>query len=50
MGSAVAWADRASAPMKTVAIVQSSYIPWTGYFELISRCDEFILFDDVQYT
>jgi len=50
MGSAVAWADRASAPMKTVAIVQSSYIPWKGYFELISRCDEFILFDDVQYT
>ncbi len=36
--------------MKTVAIVQSSYIPWKGYFELIARCDEFILFDDVQYT
>ena len=36
--------------MKTVAIVQSSYIPWKGYFELIARSDEFILFDDVQYT
>lgn len=36
--------------MKTVAIVQSSYIPWRGYFDLIARCDEFILFDDVQYT
>jgi len=36
--------------MKTVAIVQSNYIPWKGYFELIARCDEFILFDDVQYT
>jgi len=35
---------------KTVAIVQSSYIPWKGYFELIARSDEFILFDDVQYT
>jgi hypothetical protein len=35
---------------KTVAIVQSSYIPWKGYFELIARCDEFILLDDVQYT
>jgi hypothetical protein len=35
---------------KTVAIVQSSYIPWKGYFDLISRCDEFILYDDVQYT
>jgi len=35
---------------KTVAIVQSNYIPWKGYFDLIARCDEFILFDDVQYT
>jgi len=40
----------ASTSMKTVAIVQSSYIPWKGYFELIARADEFILFDDVQYT
>lgn len=36
--------------MKRVAIVQSNYIPWRGYFELIERCDEFILLDDVQYT
>jgi len=35
---------------KTVAIVQSSYIPWKGYFDLINLVDEFILFDDVQYT
>ncbi|MCX7897464.1 MAG: WbqC family protein [Rhodocyclaceae bacterium] len=35
---------------KTVAIVQSSYIPWKGYFDLIRRSDEFILLDDVQYT
>ena len=35
---------------KTVAIVQSSYIPWKGYFDLINMVDEFILFDDVQYT
>ena len=35
---------------KTIAIVQSSYIPWKGYFDLISRCDEFILYDDVQFT
>lgn len=38
------------ARMKTVAIVQSSYIPWKGYFEIIHDVDEFILFDDVQYT
>jgi hypothetical protein len=36
--------------VKTVAIVQSSYIPWKGYFDLIDRCDELILLDDVQYT
>ena len=37
-------------PGKRVAIVQSSYIPWKGYFDLIHSVDEFILFDDVQYT
>ena len=35
---------------KKVAIVQSSYIPWKGYFDLINLADEFILFDDMQYT
>lgn len=33
-----------------VGIVQSSYIPWVGYFDLISRVDHFVLLDDVQYT
>ncbi len=35
---------------KTIAIVQSNYIPWKGYFDLIRSVDEFILFDDMQYT
>ncbi len=35
---------------KKVAIVQSNYIPWRGYFDLIAYVDEFILFDDVQFT
>src|SRR5262245_55628331 len=35
---------------KKVAIVQSNYIPWKGYFDLINSVDEFILFDDMQYT
>lgn len=35
---------------KTVAIVQSNYIPWKGYFDLINSADVFILLDDVQYT
>ncbi|MDT8899740.1 WbqC family protein [Anaeroselena agilis] len=36
--------------MRKIAISQSNYIPWKGYFDLISRVDEFILFDSVQYT
>lgn len=36
--------------MKKVAIVQSNYIPWKGYFDLINMVDEFILYDDMQYT
>ena len=35
---------------KTVAIVQSNYIPWKGYFDMIRSVDEFVLYDDVQYT
>jgi len=35
---------------KSVAIVQSCYIPWKGYFDLINAVDEFILYDDQQYT
>jgi len=35
---------------KKVAIVQSCYIPWKGYFDLINSVDEFILYDDMQYT
>jgi hypothetical protein len=35
---------------KRVAIVQSSYIPWKGYFDLIRAVDEFVLLDDVQFT
>lgn len=36
--------------MKAVAIVQSNYLPWKGYFDLINSVDEFILYDEVQYT
>lgn len=30
--------------------MQSNYIPWKGYFDLIAAVDEFILYDDMQYT
>ena len=36
--------------MKKVAVLQSNYIPWKGYFEIIKEVDEFIIYDDVQYT
>ena len=36
--------------MKTAAILQSNYIPWKGYFDLIHDVDEFIFYDEVQYT
>ena len=30
-------------------ILQPSYIPWRGYFDLINRADVFVFYDDVQY-
>jgi hypothetical protein len=33
-----------------VAILQSNYIPWKGYFDIIHDVDLFIFYDDVQYT
>ena len=36
--------------MTKIAISQSNYIPWKGYFDLINKVDEFILYDDAQFT
>ena len=33
-----------------VAIIQSCYIPWKGLFDLIGRCDEYVIFDSAQYV
>ena len=35
--------------MKT-AIIQSNYIPWLGYFNIISLVDNFVFYDEMQYT
>lgn len=35
---------------KSVLITQSNYIPWKGYFDNINAVDEFIVYDDMQYT
>ncbi len=34
----------------TVAVLQSNYIPWKGYFDIIHDVDLFVFYDDVQYT
>jgi hypothetical protein len=36
--------------LKSLAILQSNYIPWKGYFDIIGSVDEFVLYDCVQYT
>jgi hypothetical protein len=33
-----------------VAINQSNYLPWKGYFDIINDVDLFIFYDDVQFT
>lgn len=35
--------------MSNCVILQPSYIPWRGYFDLIHRADVFVFYDDVQY-
>jgi hypothetical protein len=35
---------------KRVAIVQSCYVPWKGYFDLINQVDHFLLYDDAEYS
>src|SRR5262249_6869640 len=35
---------------KKIAIIQSNYIPWKGYFDIINMVDAFIVYDDAQFT
>jgi len=35
---------------KRIAILQSNYIPWKGYFDIIRSVDDFVIYDDVQFT
>jgi hypothetical protein len=34
----------------TAVILQSNYIPWKGYFDMLNMADTFIIYDEVQYT
>ena len=36
--------------MKRLALIQSAYIPWKGFFDFIDRCDEFIIYDTAAYS
>jgi len=36
--------------MTTVAVLQSNYLPWKGYFDIIHDVDIFVFYDGVQYT
>jgi hypothetical protein len=33
-----------------ICIIQSCYIPWKGFFDLLGHCDEYVIFDSVQYV
>jgi hypothetical protein len=35
---------------RKVGVIQSNYIPWKGYFDIIHSVDMFVFYDDVQYT
>lgn len=35
---------------KTIAVMQPTYLPWIGYFDLIDQTDEFVLLDDVEFS
>ncbi|HNX69206.1 MAG TPA: WbqC family protein [Candidatus Omnitrophota bacterium] len=36
--------------MSKTVVIQSNYIPWKGYFDMVRRADHFVVYDDVQYT
>jgi hypothetical protein len=36
--------------VKRVAIIQSAYIPWKGFFDLIGRCDVYVIYDSVAFS
>ena len=33
-----------------LGVLQSSYIPWLGFFDQIHQCDLFLIYEDVQFT
>lgn len=35
--------------MATAVVIQPSFLPWRGYFDMVRRSDVFVFYDDVQY-
>ena len=33
-----------------IAVMQPTYLPWAGYFNLIEETDAFVFLDDVQFS
>jgi len=50
LGSATGNVFMPSHYRKRISIIQSCYIPWKGFFDLISRCDEYVVFDQAQFV
>lgn len=36
--------------MKEIAIMQPYFLPYIGYFQLLNKVDEFVLYDNIEYT
>ena len=36
--------------IKKCSIMQPHFFPWSGYFNLINKCDIFVFLDDVQFS
>ncbi len=51
MTVATGMSEKASSllPRKVVSILQPGYVPYLGFFELMTRSDQFVLYDDVQF-
>jgi hypothetical protein len=36
--------------MKRIAVMQPYFMPYIGYFQMVKAVDQFVIYDDIQYT
>ena len=36
--------------MKRIAVMQPYFLPYLGYFQMVNAVDQFVIYDDIQYT